>query len=74
MRSIGTSVGIAGASSLLAWRLQTLTGQGGTTHAPADALLSASHDVIVLLGAFAAVAGVVSLMEGRKDSALNRAR
>jgi EmrB/QacA subfamily drug resistance transporter len=74
MRSIGTSVGIAGASSLLAWRLQSLTGQGGTTHAPADALLSASHDVIVLLGAFAAVAGVVSLMEGRKDSALNRAR
>jgi MFS family permease len=63
MRCIGTSVGIAAGSSLLAWRLQALTGQGSTTHAPADALLSASHDVILLLGAFAAVTAAVSLVQ-----------
>jgi hypothetical protein len=62
MRCIGTSVGIAAASSLLAWRLQTLTGFSSTTHAPADALLSASHDVILLLGVFAAATAAISLV------------
>jgi EmrB/QacA subfamily drug resistance transporter len=72
MRSIGTSVGIAAASSLLAWRLQSLTGQGSTTHAPADALLSGSHDVILLLGAFAAATAVICLADaphGKSGSA-----
>ena len=62
MRCIGTSVGIAAASSLLASRLQTLTGFSSTTHAPADALLSASHDVILLLGVFAAATAAISLV------------
>src|SRR5262249_23505267 len=51
-RSLGISVGVAAASSLLAWRLAVLTGGGhNTLHAGARDLLSASRDVIVLLGA-----------------------
>jgi EmrB/QacA subfamily drug resistance transporter len=61
-RSLGISIGVAAASSLLAWRLAVLTGGGhNTLHAGARDLLSASRDVIVLLGAFAAVAGALSL-------------
>jgi EmrB/QacA subfamily drug resistance transporter len=61
-RSLGISIGVAAASSLLAWRLAVLTGGGhNTLHAGARDLLSASRDVIVLLGAFAAVAGTLSL-------------
>jgi EmrB/QacA subfamily drug resistance transporter len=63
MRSFGISVGVAAASSLLAWRLAVLTGSGhNTLHAGARDLLSASRDVIVLLGGFAAVAGAISLV------------
>ena len=62
MRSFGISVGVAAASSLLAWRLAVLTGSGhNTLHAGARDLLSAGGDVIVLLGGFAAVAGAISL-------------
>jgi EmrB/QacA subfamily drug resistance transporter len=61
-RSLGISVGVAAASSLLAWRLAVLTGGGhNTLHAGARDLLSASRDVIVLLGAFTAIAGALSL-------------
>ncbi len=62
-RSLGISVGVAAASSLLAWRLAVLTGSGhNTLHADANQLLSAGRDVIVLLGSFAAIAGMVSLI------------
>jgi EmrB/QacA subfamily drug resistance transporter len=61
-RSCGISIGVAAASSLLAWRLAVLTGSGhNTLHAEAHHLLSAGRDVIVLLGSFAAIAGVISL-------------
>jgi EmrB/QacA subfamily drug resistance transporter len=61
MRCLGTSVGIAAASMLLGWRLEVLTGLvGDTIHAPAPALLSAARDVVLLLGAFAVVAGAMS--------------
>ena len=53
MRSCGISIGVAAASSLLAWRLAVLTGSGhNTLHAAAQELLSASRDVIILLGSF----------------------
>jgi EmrB/QacA subfamily drug resistance transporter len=62
MRSCGISIGVAAASSLLAWRLAELTGSGhNTLHAEAHHLLSAGGDVIVLLASFAAIAGVISL-------------
>jgi EmrB/QacA subfamily drug resistance transporter len=63
MRSLGISVGIAAASALLSWRLAELTGSGhNTLHAQAHHLLSASGDVILLLGGFAAIAGAISLV------------
>ena len=62
MRSLGISVGIAAASSLLSWRLAALTGSGhNTLHAQAQHLLSAGGDVILLIGGFAAIAGALSL-------------
>ena len=70
-RSCGISVGVAAASSLLAWRLAVLTGSGhNTLHAQAQELLSASRDVIILLAGFAAVAGAMSL--ARPSSARRR--
>ena len=42
-RSCGISIGVAAASSLLAWRLAVLTGSGhNTLHAAAQELLSAA--------------------------------
>jgi len=73
MRSCGISVGVAAASSLLTWRLAVLTGSGyNTLHAEAQHLLSASRDVIILLGSFAAIAGATSL--ARPPSARSRGR
>jgi EmrB/QacA subfamily drug resistance transporter len=61
-RSLGVSIGVAAASSLLAWRLAVLTGSGhNTLHADARDLVSAGRGVIVLLGIFAAIAGAISL-------------
>jgi hypothetical protein len=74
MRSLGISIGVAAASSLLAWRLAVATGSGhNTMHAEARDLLAAGGDVIVLLAAFIAVGGAISLVrtspgDGAKDS------
>jgi MFS family permease len=62
LRCCDISIGVAAASSLLAWRLAVRTGSGhNTLHAEAHQLLAAGRDVIVLLGSFAAMAGVISL-------------
>jgi EmrB/QacA subfamily drug resistance transporter len=69
MRSLGTSVGIAAASALLSWRLAALTGSGhNTLDVPPQHLLAAGRDVILLLGAFAIVAGAVSLLRSQSKS------
>ena len=65
-RCLGISVGIAAASALLEWRLEALTGLAGTVHAAAPALLAASRDVILLLAAFALVAGAMSLKDAER--------
>jgi MFS family permease len=65
-RSCGVGVGVAAASSLLAWRLAVLTGSGhNTLHANAHHLLSAGRDVIVVLASFAAIAAAISLTQAR---------
>jgi EmrB/QacA subfamily drug resistance transporter len=67
MRSLGIGLGIAAASSLLAWRLDALTGLGGDTiHVAALALASASRDVTLLLVGFVTIAGAVSLIRTRQ--------
>jgi nitrate/nitrite transporter NarK len=64
-RSCGITIGIAAASSLLAWRIAVLTGSGhNTLHAEAHQLLSAGREVLILLGAFAAAAAAMSLPRG----------
>jgi MFS family permease len=61
-RSCGISIGIAAASSLLAWRIAVSTGSGhNTLHVEAHQLLSAGREVLILLGAFAAAAAAMSL-------------
>ena len=61
MRSFGTSVGIATASAVLAWRLAAMMGRiVATSHAPAPALLGAARDVVLTFALFALVAGALS--------------
>ena len=62
-RYLGMSAGIASASALLAMRLGAATGlQGSTIDASAQTLVAAGRDVILLLGCFVALAGLLSLM------------
>jgi Na+/melibiose symporter-like transporter len=63
MRVFGTSIGVAGASAVLSWRLEALTGVGNRTlTAPREALLGAVNDGLLLLGAFAFLAGLTSVL------------
>jgi hypothetical protein len=67
MRILGTSVGVAAASSMLSWRLERLAGAGGHTLAVASGdLLEAVRQSLPLLIAFAAVAGAVSLLRAHR--------
>jgi MFS family permease len=67
MRALGGSVGVATASSVLSWRLATLTGTGNQTVATStDGLLAAVDDVLPLLTGFAIVAGGISLVRNHR--------
>jgi EmrB/QacA subfamily drug resistance transporter len=67
MRALGGSVGVATASSVLSWRLTTLTGTGNRTLATStDGLLAAVDDVLPLLIGFAIVAGGISLVRSHR--------
>jgi len=62
MRVFGTSIGVAGASAVLSWRLAALTGVGDRTlAAPEEALLAVVSDGLLLLIGFAIVAGATSM-------------
>jgi EmrB/QacA subfamily drug resistance transporter len=68
MRALGGSVGVATASSVLSWRLATLTGTGNQTVATStDGLLAAVDDVLPLLTGFAIVAGGISLVRNHPN-------
>jgi len=63
MRVFGTSVGVAGASAVLSWRLAALTGIGDRTLAAREeAVLGAVSDGLLLLVAFAVIAGLTSAL------------
>ena len=69
IRSLGVSIGVAAASSVLAWRLAVLTGSAtNTVHAGAPALLSAARDVLALLAGFAGIAGAISLAQAARPA------
>jgi hypothetical protein len=62
MRACGMSIGIAAASAVLSWRIEMLTGRGGSTvGVPDDVLAAAGRDVTLMLAAFAMLAGAISL-------------
>ena len=61
MRMFGTGIGVAAASSVLSWRLELTTGVGErTVGATEQALLAAVGDVLLMLAAFAVIAGTAS--------------
>jgi EmrB/QacA subfamily drug resistance transporter len=63
MRIFGMSVGVACASAVLSWRLAAATGIGDRTLAVSEgALLAAVKDGLLLLAAFAVIAGVTSVL------------
>ncbi len=67
MRVLGGTVGIAAASTALSWRLEALTGAGDRTlGVPAEALLRAASDVLLILAIFAIVAGGITLLRSRR--------
>jgi MFS family permease len=65
MRVFGTSIGVAGASAVLSWRIGVLSGVGNRTlTASGEAVLGAVNDGLLLLVGFAIVAGVTSVFRG----------
>ncbi len=63
MRSLGMSIGIAAAATILAWQLQTLTGHGDTTvGAPSAELLAAARAVLIFLAGLCIAATGLSLV------------
>jgi len=65
MRVFGTSIGVAGASAVLSWRIGVLSGIGNRTlTASGEAVLGAVNDGLLLLVGFAIVAGVTSVFRG----------
>jgi EmrB/QacA subfamily drug resistance transporter len=63
MRVFGTSVGVAGASAVLSWRLAALTGIGDRTLAAREeAVLGGVRGGLLLLAAFAVIAGLTSAL------------
>jgi EmrB/QacA subfamily drug resistance transporter len=63
MRVFGTSIGVAGSSAVLSWRIGVLSGVGNhTLTASEEAVLGAVSDGLLLLTAFAVVAGATSVL------------
>jgi hypothetical protein len=70
MRAFGTATGVAIASTLLAWRLESETGaHGRTVGVDEQALLGAVQDVMPLLAAFAVIAGFAASLRNPKVAA-----
>lgn len=68
MRVLGCALGIAAASTMLSWRLENLSGtHDQTLGTPTQALLSAANQVLLLLTAFALVAGAAALLRSRRQ-------
>jgi EmrB/QacA subfamily drug resistance transporter len=63
MRVIGTSLGVAGASAVLAWRLQAMTGSSDDRAVfTGQPIMDAVESSLVMLAAFALIAAVASLV------------
>lgn len=71
MRVLGTSLGVASASSMLSWRVQIAGGGRRLSLIPARHFIEAAQSGLVMLAVFAALAGVISTV--RKTDAAGRA-
>jgi len=70
MRAFGTATGVAAMSSLLAWRLETITGLSTGTHTVAStSLLEAVRQSLVLLAVLAVVAAITANLRDRPPTA-----
>jgi EmrB/QacA subfamily drug resistance transporter len=70
MRALGTSLGVASASSTLSWRLQATTGAHDSSGPFAGhVLLGAVESSLAMLAGMAIVAGVVSLVRSKSQPA-----
>jgi EmrB/QacA subfamily drug resistance transporter len=70
MRAFGTATGVAGASALLAWRLERATGlHERTVGANEQALLNAAGDVMLLMAAYAVIAAIAASLRDRPTAA-----
>ncbi|MBS0561693.1 MAG: MFS transporter [Proteobacteria bacterium] len=66
MRVLGTSLGVASASSMLGWRLSAGTGGQGTwLDFPGHPMLTAVESSLAMLLAFAAIAALMAMMRPR---------
>ncbi len=69
MRAFGTAIGVAGASELLAWRLERATGLHERTIATNEqALLDAAGDVMLLMAVYAVIAAIASSLRDRTSA------
>jgi EmrB/QacA subfamily drug resistance transporter len=63
LRVFGTSIGVAAATSVLAWRLAVRTGKTGSLSAvPSELFFDAAGEAMFLLLVFAVLAGIASLV------------
>ena len=64
MRVLGTSLGVASASSMLSWRMQVASGshERKLSHFSQAHLIEAAQSGLVMLAVFAAIAGALSLV------------
>ncbi len=74
-RAFGISLGIASASTVLAWRLSALGVPGGSTvHVAPPVMLAASREVVLFLILYAIAAAIASAVPHRARAALNPGR
>jgi len=68
-RAFGISLGIASASTVLAWRLSAMGDPGGSTvHVAPAVMLAASREVVVFLILYALAAALASALPGRRHT------
>ena len=67
-RTLGTSLGVAVASSLLSWAIASYGHFRDTLDAPRAVLLAGIHDVLFVFAALALIAAGISMLRGREEA------
>jgi EmrB/QacA subfamily drug resistance transporter len=72
LRVFGTGIGVAAASTVLGWGMETATGGARTANAPEAALLSAVGGVLLMLSGLGAIGAAAALVRGQPKQAAGR--